>query len=289
MLNTNALKFFKLVLAFIFIFMASSHSRSDETKPDYKYDYTPFDRSLLPVGETLNYQAFIFGQLLPIGEAQLIINKVEKDGKPYYLFSGKVKGGYLIFEVKLDLESYVEYDTLRPDTFIHTQSGFEKRTRKLVFDWNKGDIIYYKQGKSPNELTERSRTPILPQTRDILSTLYFARDIKSDKNTSRVMRLIEKRKVWTVKVTVTDEKEISLPDGRKFNALRIDIDPLEKIKEPNEMFRGLFGLEGKITLWVSKDRKIPLLIESDYTMGLIKLHIMVFIKNWSPDNLVKQE
>jgi len=273
------------VFSAVLLFAVPISAQTENVQSDFSYEYAPFDRSLLPVGETLNYQAFIFGQLIPIGQAQLKIDKIEKDGKPYYLFTGKVVGGYLIFEIKLDLESYIHYDTLRPDYFIHTQSGFEQRTRKLVFDWNKGDIIYYKQD-SPDTYSERARTPILPHTRDILSTLYFARDIPSEINSTKMMRLIEKRKVWTVKITVTDEKEITLPDNRKFQALLVKIDPIEEIKEPNEMFRGLFGLEGNITLWVSKEHKIPLMIEGDYTMGFIKLHIMVFLKSWSPENII---
>lgn len=248
------------------------------------YDYTGFDRSLIEPGETLVYNAYIFGQLIPMGTAELTISEEDIEGTRYYLFHGKARGGHLIFTVDLDLQSYVNHATLRPDFFIYQQTGFEQRVRRLDFDWEHGEIIYKKKSCPEDEYELRAQTPMLPQTRDILSTLYFARSIEPRVGATRVMRLIEKRTIWTVDVTVTEKKQITIADGKTFDALLVKIQPRQT--GDNELFRGLFGLKGDIMLWVTEDKRIPVQIEGDYTLGFFNIKLRVMLQDWSPDGIV---
>ncbi len=248
--------------------------------------YSDFDRSYIEPGEKLVYNAYIFGQLLPMGSAELNISETEVDGKQYYLFSGHAKGGHLIFTVDLDLESYVDYHTLRPDFFLYKQTGFESRMRKLDFNWDTNEIIYSKRSRDDDPYEQRSKTPIQPATRDILSTLYFARSIEPVVGATKVMRLIEKRNIWTVDVSVEEKKEFTTHKGTKFDALLIKISPRQT--GDNELFHGLFGLKGNISLWVTEDRRIPVQIEGDYMLGFINLHLTVVLQEWAPANVISK-
>ncbi len=243
-----------------------------------------FDRSLIEPGEKLNYRVFMFGKLLPLGTASLEIKETTIENKKYYLFEGNANGGYLIFNVILNLKAFIDYKTLRPSHFIHHQDGFEQRTRKLTFDFDKNKIIYQKKIGS-DEYIERARTDMLPFTRDPLSTLYFARSLPNKLKEKMFLKTIEKRHIWSVCIETVGKKELTLLSGKKCTALLIKITP-EKPSD-NQLFRGLFGLEGEIMLWVSEDKKIPLLIEGNYMFGFIPLKIIVMLNDWQPDGIVK--
>ncbi len=242
-----------------------------------------FDRSLIELGEKLNYKVFMFGKLLNIGSASLEIKETTLENKKYYLFEGNAKGGYLIFDVILNLKSFTDYKTLRPVYFIHHQQGFEKRTRKLIFDFRQKKIIYQK--KIDNRYIERAKTDMQPFTRDPLSTLYFARALSGKLNEKMFLRTIEKRDIWPVHIETIKKKTLTLLSGKKCNALLVKIMPEKSGK--NQLFRGLFGLQGKIMLWVSEDKKIPLLIEGNYMFGFIPLKITVMLDSWQPDKIIK--
>ena len=243
-----------------------------------------FDRSLIELGEKLNYRVFMFGKLLPLGTASLEIKETTIENKKYYLFEGNANGGYLIFNVALNLKSFVDYKTLQPSLFIHIQDGFEKRTRKLIFDFDENKIIYQKK-IGDSEYIERARTDMLPFTRDPLSTLYFARPLSDRLKEKMFLRTIEKRHIWSICVETVQKKELTLLSGKKCTALLVKIIP-EKPSD-NQLFRGLFGLEGEIMLWVSEDKKIPLLIEGNYMFGFIPLKIIVMLNDWQPDTAIK--
>ncbi|MDX9702211.1 MAG: DUF3108 domain-containing protein [Candidatus Auribacterota bacterium] len=251
---------------------------------DNQCDYADFDRTLIEHGETLVYNAYIFGQIVPMGKAELNISKEELDGKEYYLFKGHAQGGHLIFTIDLNLEAYVDYHTLKPEFFLYRQTGFESRMRKLDFKWETGEIVYFKRSNETEPYVERARTPMQPHTRDILSTLYFARSIEPVIGATKVMRLIEKRDIWTVDVVVTDKKELTASNGKKYNALLIKILPRQTGN--NEMFQGLFGLKGDISLWVTEERRIPVQIEGDYPLGFFNLPITVVLHEWYPQTAI---
>ena len=269
-----------MILCCFILIVASQPIAAQESE----YNYSDFDRSYIQSGETLLYNAYIFGQLLPMGRAELTISQTEIEGKEYYLFSGHAKGGHLIFTVDLDLASYVDAKTLRPDFFLYKQTGFESRMRKLDFNWDTNEIIYSKKSREDDPYEQRARTPMQPATRDILSTLYFARSIEPVVGATKVMRLIEKRDIWTVDVSVEDKKEFTTHDGTTFDALLIKISPRET--GDNALFHGLFGLKGNIRLWVTEDRRIPVQIEGDYMLGFINLHLTVVLKEWSPADAI---
>jgi len=256
---------------------------------DSAYDYTGIDTALIAPGEKLVYTAYLLGKMIPLGKAVMEVNEIERDGRKFYQFVGEVDGGYFIFDVKMRLESLIDYYTLRPHVFHYEQKGFEKKIRKLDFDWNDKKVIYSKKKFWEDDYTERARTHIMPRTRDILSTMYFARALKPELHKKMVMNLIEKREVWTVVVEVVEKKVVRLRNGSHCKAMLVTITPHEIEKNNNKVFKGLFGLKGNISLWVTEDKRVPLQIEGDYTMGIIDLHITVVLDEWTPEDLVESE
>lgn len=272
------------LLGFLLVTYLSTISYA-ETAPD-SYDYTNFDRSTIPVGEKLKYNAYILGKLLPMGTAELEVSTKNIDGQQFYSFHGTANGGYLFFTVNMFMESLVDFETLRPHTFIQKQEGFERRIRKLSFDWDKKVIVYEKKSAESDDFELRSETPIEPLTRDILSTLYFARNVDPRIGYYTDLNLIEKRKIWHVKISVVDKKVLTI-DEFQVPALKVSILPINfDDNKRNEVFEGLFGLKGEIILWVSEENRIPLLIEGAYPLGIFDLNIKVVLTEWSPKYLI---
>ena len=95
----------------------------------------------------------------------------------------------------------------------------------------------------------------------MLYTLYSARDIGDTVGNSKYYWLVEKEYVWKVRVSITEERKINLGSVGKFDALKIAIEPdYSGQKEKGEMFRGLFGIEGSLELWVDRKTRIPLIV-----------------------------
>ncbi|MCD6459614.1 DUF3108 domain-containing protein [bacterium] len=271
----------------VFLFLSTVCLSQEPHDKNNAYDYTNFDTQLIAPGEKLVYTAYIFGKMLPLGKAVFEINEKDQDGRKFYQFTGTVKGGYLIFTVKINMQSLVDYNTLRPYISTYVQKGFEKRVRKLNFDWQNKELIYSKKKFWKDEYKQRGKTPILPHTRDILSTMYFARKLKPVLHEKMIMNLVEKLHIWTVVVETVDKKVIRLRDGTKCKAILVTIKPHEISK--NKLFKGLFGLKGNISLWVTEHKSIPLQIKGDYTMGFFNLHITVILDKWSPSNLIETQ
>ena len=287
--NSVRRSFFCIIIYMFFLIIPQICFSQETSTDDPGFDYTGFDTTLIAPGEKLVYTAYILGKMIPLGKAELEINEIEMDGGKFHQFVGTVNGGYLIFDVKMRLESLVDYYTLRPHVFNYEQSGFEKKIRKLDFDWKEKKIIYSKKKFWEENYTERARTAVMPRTRDILSTMYFARALKPEIHEKMVMNLIEKRDIWTVVVEVIDKKLVRLPSGEECKAMLVTITPHAIDKNNNKVFKGLFGLKGNISLWVTEDKRIPIQIEGDYTMGIIDLHITVVLDEWAPAGLVETE
>ena len=252
----------------------------------YEHNYeeveTPFDQSLLPIGEKLTYKMYLFGRFLKVGNAEFTINELDQDGRSFYHFSGKGQGGYLFYTVKMALDGFVDKATLKPVEYVHLQTGFEKRCRKLIFDWNTNILTYYKKKLLTDLYRKKSESSLVPGTRDILSVVYFARSIPPVVGYSRVVRFVEKREIWTVTIRVAEKQTIRLKNGYSVKALLLHIEPHHDLHEGNEVFRALFSGKKRIGLWVTEDYRIPLMIEGKLPYKWLPIPFTVILSDWFP-------
>ena len=225
--------------------------------------------ALFAPGELLHYKGYVFGWF-PVGDAWFEVKEVQYKGEKAYRFDARALGHYVIYTLDIRLKSTVDPSTLRSLKFARRQVGSEKREYEIIFDRKALTATYRrKTGKfySVKEMDAapwetRSTFPINSKVNDILYTLYFARNIGDKVGNSNYYWFVEKDYIWKARVSVIGEKKIDLGPAGRFDALRIAIEPdYSEQKEKGEQFKGLFGVEGSLEIWVDKKTRIPLIIK----------------------------
>lgn len=114
---------------------------------------------------------------------------------------------------------------------------------------------------------------------DPLSALFRARafDLKLGAP-ARTLRIAVGHAVFDVKVEVVQRASCTVPAGT-FDALQLTLDPAPAPGIPGSpRFQGLFGMSGKLDVWVDAARKIPLRISGTVPMGVDVNAVVVLSK-----------
>lgn len=117
---------------------------------------------------------------------------------------------------------------------------------------------------------------------DPLSALYRARafDLRPGAP-ARTLRIAVGHAIFDVKVTVVKRAPCTVPAGT-FDALQLSLDPTPAPGIPGSpRFQGLFGMSGKLEVWVDAARKIPLRIEGTVPMG-VDVNALVVLSKIEP-------
>jgi hypothetical protein len=223
---------------------------------------------LFSPGEQLHYRGYVFGWI-PVGDAWFKVGKATEEGKEVYRFDARALGNYWIYTLDIRLQSVVDAAKLRSVRLHRREVGTEKREYEVVFDRDAGSALYRRKPGRFNTVAEmdaapwesRSAFPISGEVNDILYTLYFARGIGDTVGTRKEYRFVETSYIWKAAVSIVGERRIDLGKAGSYDALRIAIEP-DYTGQPEmaERFRGLFGVEGNLELWVDKRTRIPLIV-----------------------------
>lgn len=146
-----------------------------------------------------------------------------------------------IYEVDDFHESLVDPKTLLPVRYTKNLREGRYRCHEITtLDHAAGTARYVHQ-VSGNEKTYI----IEPDTRDILSFMYFMRSERLEESAVTRYRVMSDEKIYDLILTAFKAGRIELPQyKRKVESLEI---------EPEAMFDGLFVRKGKATVWVSRD------------------------------------
>jgi len=116
-----------------------------------------------------------------------------------------------------------------------------------------------------------------PDALDILSALYFARGFLRGDDPSTSLALVNQDELWRVHLERGEAKTIETPAG-KFACVSVRIGPELAAgdgpgKEASTRFEALFGLHGDISVWVDRERGIPVLIQGTAPIGPFDVHV----------------
>jgi hypothetical protein len=127
--------------------------------------------------------------------------------------------------------------------------------------------------------TVRHRPPADAAAADPLSALYRARNLDLRLGApARTLRIAVGHAVFDVKVEVVRRAPCTVPAGT-FDALQLSLDPAPAPGIPGSpRFAGLFGMSGKLDVWVDAARKIPLRISGTVPMGMDVNAVVVLAK-----------
>ena len=117
-----------------------------------------------------------------------------------------------------------------------------------------------------------SKSRAVPEgTVDTLSAVYLARETIRSGDESQRFPMVEKERLWDVEVRAGARRKIEVPAGR-FDSRRVELvtrrPPGEEVDE-DERFEGMFGIRGKIQIWMEASSGVPVRIDGELPVPVI--------------------
>lgn len=223
--------------------------------------------SAFHAGEIITYKVFytVAGAYLGAGEATFRSNIETLNNKPVYHITGEGKTYSFydnFFKVRDKYESYIDTATLQPYRFIrNVNEGTYKKYENVNFN------------KATNTAVTNSGVYKVPEcVQDVLSSIYFARNIDFDKYKPEdkiQFSMFLDNEVYDMYIRYLGKETVKTRYG-KFKAIKFK--PL--------LIKGtIFEGGEKMTVWVSDDaNRIPVRIESPISVGSVKVD-MIYNRN----------
>jgi len=214
-------------------------------------------------GESLTFNVYYNVGLLWIytGNANLSIADEVCKGKSSYHVTGvgkTAKSYELFFKVNDRYETFIDKETMLPMKFIRDVSeGNIKIKNNITFNQTKNKA-----------LSDTTTFKIPKCTQDMLSAIYFARNIDFDKYGpgDRIQfNLFLDNKVYSLYIKYLGKEKIKTKMG-EYNAIKIS---------PQVITGSIFKDDDKLTVWVSDDANhLPLRVSTPILVGSIKVDLV---------------
>ena len=239
----------------------------DFEEEQVEYNSCAISNTTFEGGEELVYKIFYNMNFvwIPAGE---VVFKVHDQGALYRITAhGKTYSSYeWFFTVDDKYECYVDKETLLPRVSIRdVHEGDYTVFDQMTFD-QENYTIQSVRGPSRTDIRERNSYELDRCMHDILSLLYFARNLDFDsysKGQKIAVELFMDGEAWPLNVEFL---------GRQNNKKIHGLGRFDAIQFRPETIAGEVFSEGThMDIWVSADaNKVPLLIESPVSVGSIK-------------------
>lgn len=196
-----------------------------------------------PVGETLTYG--VYWGFISVGEAVVTSSWIEDGGVRYLQIVHRIRSNRalaVLYPVDDTIQTLIDPVTFRPVSFFMDQKEGRFSAKEVTtFDYGKGVARW--------ESFTKKKTAVYPidqDTRDLVTFMYFMRRDGFKPGADRQFRVMADDKVYDLGVKVVGEEKVDVPGYGKVDCLRLD---------PTAKFNGLFVRKGKMTVWVSYDRR----------------------------------
>jgi hypothetical protein len=214
-------------------------------------------------GENITFKVFysVIGIYVDAGDASFTVDRTRLNNKPVYHIVGVGNSNPRydwIFKVRDRYESYIDTATLRPYKFIrNVDEGGYKKYENVNFDQDRN-----------NAVSQQGTFSVPPCIQDVLSAIYYARNINFDKykpGDKIPFAMFLDDEVYNLYIRYLGKEVIKTRYG-KFRSIKF---------KPMLIKGTIFEGGEKMTVWVSDDANhIPLRIESPITVGSVKVDMM---------------
>jgi len=216
-------------------------------------------------GEQLTFRVFYNASFIWInaGNASFITKTEELDGHKVYHITGEgktAKSYELFYKVKDKYETYIDKETMSPDRFIrNVHEGGTRIKQDVTFDRKNGAA------------TSNGKVFNIPKcTQDVLSAIYFARNINYNKYSpgDRIpFKMFLDDKLYSLYIKYMGKEQITTKMGT-YNSIKI---------VPLLIEGTIFDGGEKMTVWVSDDQNhVPLRVDSPILVGSIKVDLIAY-------------
>lgn len=253
----------KKIIAIIYCFMFSLPSQAQN-------DFCSTKNTSFKDNEKLMFRVYYNVSFVWInaGNVQFTTTPEEMNGRKVYHVTGdgKTAKSYVFYKVNDKYETYIDRETLLPLRFVRnvSEGGFKF----------KQDVSFNQ--KKLQAVSDKKTYPIPKCTQDVLSAIYFARNINynSYKPGDKIpFTMFLDDKVYSLYIKYIGKEKIKTRKGT-YNSIKISPLLIE-----GTIFKG----GDKMTVYVSDDdNHLPLRVESPILVGSIKVDLMAY------DNLRNQ-
>lgn len=216
-------------------------------------------------GEEIEYTVYYSaaGLYINAGSARFV-NRLDKlNGKTVYHMKGEGQSNSRydwIYKVRDVYESYIDTASMQPLKFIrNVQEGKTKKYESISFNRNANTAI-----------TDSGIVKVPPCIQDVLSTIYFARNIdfsKFKKDDKIPFKMFLENEVHPLYIRYMGKEDIKTTFG-KFKAIKFKALLVEGT---------IFSGGENMTVWVTDDaNRIPVRIQSSILIGSIKVDMSGF-------------
>lgn len=243
-------------VAYLLIFSLNLHAQSD---------FCSARNTSFREGEKLTFRVYYNMGFIWInaGNANFTTNLEDLNGHKVYHITGdgKTAASYeWFYKVKDRYETYLDKETLSPDRFVrNVHEGSTKIYQDVSFNHKKEEAI------SNNKAYHISQC-----TQDVLSAIYFARNIDYNKfspGDKIPFTMFLDNKLYSLYIKYLGKEQITTKMGT-YKAIKI---------VPLLIEGTIFEGGEKMTIWVSDDQNhLPLRVESPILVGSIKVDLMEF-------------
>jgi hypothetical protein len=231
---------------------------ANELPPDSFSTVTP---AFVPFGAGEKLVFSVQYGLVTAGEATLEVrNLAAIGGRPAYRIISDARTNDFFskfFSVRDRYESYMDTTALHSLRYEkHVREGKFKRDDAVDFDQAGHRAVY-----------KNKTVPIPPRTQDVLSALYYVRTLPLEVGQAISIANHTDGKNYPLIVKVLGREHVKV-DAGEFDCI---------IVEPILRGPGVFNQQGRLTVWLTDDRRrIPVLMKSKVVIG----HVAAILKSY---------
>lgn len=262
-----------------------------------------------PVGERLVYEGMVekAGLSVNVGEAVFTVNKNEDND---IILKAVAKGHKFGYTLDTTLSSAILAGSTVPFIYHYLQRGSEWREKKIVFEngeavyWRLKHCKDYEHCHNPKHMVESTNWVggIIPWGThkvhcrntdcrirdhyywkrhtvhhldrpyvDLLTAIYYARNLDLRLGApEQVVPIVQDKELWLIKLRVKKQARLTVKAGT-YDALELILTPVAVKGKLRDEFKGLFGLNGDIHLWIDRASHRPILIQGTIPFAFLDL------------------
>ena len=231
------------------------------------------NRSFLP-GEQLTYKIYYNWNFVWIAAGEVTFSVSDEDDQYHLVADGRTYAAYdWAFKVRDRYDTYIDKETLLPTRAIRDLS----EGKYTLYEDNTFDQANHSartvRGRNKDNIKEDQQVKLDNCTHDIMSILYFTRNLQLDRyepGNELPVEIYLDKEVYPLKVKYLGrESDKKVKGSGRFRTHKIS---------PEVIAGGVFNEDAQMKIWVSDDaNQIPVMIESPIKVGSVK----VMLKEYS--------
>lgn len=245
-----------------------------ETNPDRfttvdsigPYNQCLMENTAFQDGEEIVYKIYYNWNFVWLSAGEVVFKVKEMERQFHLSAHGRTYKSYeWFYRVHDRYDSFVDKETLLPNMAIRDiQEGKYRLYDRVVFDQHNSQALSFR-GKTRME-AEKASYPVDPCMHDVLSVIYFARNMDFNNMTPGAdfpVKIFMDKEVWPLRVHYKGKEDDTKVKG---------VGRFKTIKFSPEVISGNIFSEGtEMNVYVTDDQnRIPVLIESPVSVGSIK-------------------